>query len=66
MNLKSEYPDYLKDKTESQKLARRIQAYWHNNGAYGVRVWVERRIKGKDEYFVVRSNIKIGEFKYAI
>lgn len=46
--------DYLTNYIASNKLAKKIQNYWHDRGFTGVHVYVEKDNEG---HYVVRSNI---------
>lgn len=51
-------PDYLKSKTHSTTLCKRIEDHWHRKGFKGVKAWIETvsQMNG-EKYFTVRSNI---------
>lgn len=52
------HPDYLKSKTSSQGLVKRIEDFWHKKGHHYVKAWVETVAQMNGEkYFVVRSNM---------
>ena len=53
----SKHNDYIKDEAASYRLARKIQAYWHNLGFDHIKVWVETFHLADAEYFAIRSNI---------
>lgn len=45
---------------ETEGMARRVEAAWHNRGHYAVRAWViseEQRDKQKQLIFGIRSNL---------
>lgn len=53
-----EIPDYLKNKTASLMLVKRVEDFWHKKGHRHVKAWVETitQLTG-EKYYVVRSNL---------
>ena len=57
--------NYIRSKEDSYRLARKIEAYWHNLGFHEVKVRVEpfyltsEETRGSDEqpFYSIRSNI---------
>lgn len=49
---------YCSNASASRTLAKSIEVYWHQKGAYDVRVWVERDTGTyKKALYVIRSNM---------